>query len=276
MLKCVTSLENPLVRRYIGLLERKKERDASGAFVLEGLRLCLDALSEKGPYRLVTLLFTQSSLEKYGEQLEVFKRLEGCECVEIGDKIGDKLSDTKQTQGIFGICERVGGLDKSDFGNTIEKGGLYLVLSGLQDPGNVGTLLRTAEALGVSGVFLRGCCDMFAPKTIRASMGALLRIRVEQVDFEGLERLKSSMGSLEMKLWAAVVDGSARPIGEVDWSFGGGVMVGNEGNGLSKEEIEFCHDRLTIPIGPSANSLNAAMAGVILVWEMTKNREKGK
>lgn len=270
--KSVTSVDNPVIRRYMALLGSKKEREAARAFPLEGLRLCADALSGRGAYRLVTLLVTRWALMKYGQQLEVFTALEGCDCIEIGDKIGDKLSDTKQTQGIFGICERVEGLDKSDFGNTIEKGGLYLVLSGLQDPGNLGTLLRTAEALGVSGVFLRGCCDMFAPKVIRASMGALLRIRVEQVDFSGLERVKSAMGSLDMKLWAAVVEGAAKAVGEVDWSGGGGVMVGNEGNGLSQEEIGFCHDRLTIPIGPSANSLNAAMAGVILVWEMTKGR----
>ena len=153
-------------------------------------------------------------------------------------------------------------------------GGSCAVLEDLQDPGNLGTILRTAEALGIGRVVLLGdCCDPLSPKALRASMGAVFRLGLSlEPSRQGLfSRLRGE----GFRLLASVPDSAALPVTEVDFSQGPcAVFIGNEGNGLSQETIAQCQ-RVTIPMAGRAESLNASAAATILLWEMARAGGEG-
>ena len=154
--------------------------------------------------------------------------------------------------------------------DDIDSNGKYLILNNLQDPGNLGTLLRTADAVGISGVILsNNCCDIYNPKVLRSAMGSIFRVKVYvENDFSKvIDMLKSK----QLKTSAAVVDKDAVSIIDADFSKGSAVVIGNEGNGLSNDDAMLCDERVTIKMHGNINSLNAAMAGGIILWEMKRN-----
>ncbi len=142
-----------------------------------------------------------------------------------------------------------------------------LVLEGVQDPGNVGTVLRTADAFGTDAVvLLEGCADLYAPKTVRASMGAVFRQTVLQMKLEELPAFCRGQG---LPLYAAALSENARDIREVPLRHAA-VCIGSEGSGLSRELRALCSGEVIIPMRGAAESLNAAVAASILMWEMTR------
>ena len=144
-------------------------------------------------------------------------------------------------------------------------------LEDIQDPSNLGTVLRTAEALGMGGVILtQGCCDVYSPKVLRGSMGAVFRLPMALV-----ETMPPAVKALEQKgfvTMAAVPDRKAEPITQVLFSSPSIVLVGNEGNGLTEACIQACTQSVTIPMEGRAESLNAATAASILIWEMVRSQ----
>lgn len=174
------------------------------------------------------------------------------------------MSKTKGSQGVFVIAySHEKTLAQGDF----SKGGRYLVLDNLQDPGNVGTILRTADAVGVDGVVMcNNCCELYNPKTIRSAMGSVFRLDIYSADT--LSEVCGVFGKYGIKTCAAVVDSSAVSVTECDFSGNCAVVIGNEGNGLSAEDANICDEKITIRMQGNINSLNAAMAGGIILWEM--------
>ncbi len=144
-----------------------------------------------------------------------------------------------------------------------------LALETVQDPGNLGAALRTAEALGIGSVLLAGeCCDVYAPKVLRASMGAVFRLPV--FFCESLPETLPELSAQGFSSCAAVPDADAVPVTRADFSRPCVMAVGNEGNGLSPETIAACDTRVTIPMLGRAESLNAASSAAILMWEMMR------
>lgn len=262
-MELITSRENQSVKELTGLLTQKKKRDSRRLFVLEGARLCLDALESGVTIRAVYI--TPQSLELYRDLGDL---VDGrCKVVWLHEDLARKISDTKSPQGVFCICER---LDNPGFADKIKGNGKYLILDGLQDPGNLGTILRTAQALGVDGAFLCGCPDVYSPKVLRSAMGGLFRLpfAVEDAAAAVVARLQKQ----GVPVYAAALTPHAASPGQLDLSGGCCVLIGNEGAGLSPEVIRACTGSVMIPMADDANSLNAAAAAAILLWEMTKNR----
>lgn len=145
--------------------------------------------------------------------------------------------------------------------------GKVIVLENLQDPGNVGTVIRTANAFGIDTVILCGACaDLYNPKTVRASMGAIFRQRVITADTAELYELISNYG---LKLYGAALSDKARDIRELDLK-NAAVAIGSEGRGLSKELLNICGGEVIIPMRPDSESLNAAVAAAVIMWEMSR------
>lgn len=259
----ITSRENPTVRRAVRLMTNARERRKSGLIICEGARLCRDA-AESGVVG-EELLYTAAAGEKYADY--VAEIAEYCRAVyEITDDIADKISDTDSTQGIFLIAKSPAV--ESDL-EQLDAAGKYVLLENLQDPSNVGSIFRTAEALGIDGLILTdNCASCFAPKALRAGMGAMFRIPIYRTA-NAAEAVRAAEAK-GMRPMAAVPRGDSRNVTSIT-TFAGAVMcIGNEGNGLTNECIAACPSCVTIPMNGRAESLNAATAASLLMWEMVR------
>lgn len=255
----ITSKDNAAIKHYRQLCERKKIRKQEKLFVAEGLRIVRDALQYPG--RVGTVFVTDTAWEKYDTDLTNI----GAHIIHITDEVGDSMAETEHTQGVFAIC-CLPELHLTE--NVIRQDGRYLVLCDLQDPGNMGTILRTADALGIDAVLLCRSCEPYSPKVVRATMGALFRILVyEEPDERTIAEMLRDKG---IRSFAAVLDDTAVPVTECGLGTGCAIWIGNEGNGLSDEAVSVCDKHMIIPMQGQAESLNAAMAAGILMWEMMK------
>lgn len=269
MPETITSRRNEIVRTAARLSDSAEYRRERGLYFLEGARLCADAALSGVPVR--TLLYTQSAGERYEKYLAPVRRC-ARETYLVGPQAAEAMSRTKTTQGVFCICE----LPAPPSGLPEQKDGRgFLALEDLQDPANLGTILRTAEALGVDGVLLGGsCCDLYSPKVLRASMGAVFRLRFfTAADLEAAVLELNRRGFLTA---AAVPDPGAKPVTALDFSKPCVLAVGNEGSGLKEGTRSACAERTTIPMPGRAESLNASAAAAILIWEMVRGRTGGE
>lgn len=257
----LTAKNNEKIKQAVAVRDSAKVRRESGLFFLEGSRLCSDAVQSKiGIYRA---FFTLSAIKKYHDGYAAVSAAAD-EVYEISDELASKLSDTKNPQGIFCLCRVSGGINDEE----INSDGKYLLLENVQDPSNLGAISRTAEALGINGLIVCGGCDIYNPKALRASMGSALRLCV--INRENAADVIGEANSKGMLTIASTPQSSATPIMQVDMSGGMVCVVGNEGNGVSDELMNICRTQVTIPMGGRAESLNAATAAAILIWEMVR------
>lgn len=256
----ITSKDNPVIKLYQKLSSSKKERLQYGLFVLEGLRIVEDALREDS--HIEHLLLTKQAHERFGEQLSRL-RSDRVKAIVISNELGQRIASTDTTQGVFAVCHI-----PQEKHLVIRPGGRYIVLFGLQDPGNVGMIIRTADALGLDGAILSGSCELYSPKVVRSTMGSVFRVEtLIENDPDRLFELLSEGGA---RTSAAVIDRDALPVTECSFEGTEAVFIGNEGNGLPPEISRRCDRRITIPMSGTINSLNAAMAAGILMWELKK------
>lgn len=264
MREIITSKDNAQVKLAAALLARKKERDKTGCFVAEGLRLCTDAVQSGVTVR--TLLLTVRAGEKYPEA--ALLQQAAVRTVWISEELADKIGETKTPQGVFAICEK---LDNARSAVTINSGGYYLLLAFLQDPGNLGAILRTADAMGMDGVFLgENCADLYSPKVLRGSMGGLFRLPISVGGDPAGDM--AALQKAGVPVYAAALVPDALAAAKVDFSRGGAVLIGNEGNGLPPPLLKAATAAICLPMAQGANSLNAAMAAGMFMWEMQRSR----
>ena len=256
--KEIRSRDNSLIKLVSRLQSSSSARRENGLFVLEGLRLCSDAFLNG--IRFDKLIVSFSAAGKYNNEISGFLSKTG-ECIKVPDNLFEKISDTKSPQGIIALC-RI----PEHNARGISSAGRYVALENISDPSNFGAVARTAEALGADGLIVSSDgCDPYSPKVLRSSMGTVLRPPVFVAeDFELL--LKSS----GLKTYACVVDSSAESITVQKFSDGCAVLIGNEANGLTEKTVMTAYRRVTIPMKGKAESLNAAAAAAIAVWEMMK------
>lgn len=254
----IRSRDNEKVKWAARLVAQSRFRKESGLFVLEGLRLCLDAV--RTGRKPVAVFYTPERREGLEELLDAG------DCYEVTGPIFAKISDTESPQGVLCIMQQ---LPPPVFAPVA--GQTYALLDRVQNPANLGAIARTAEALGVSGLVVSGDgCDVHSPKAQRAAMGSLLRLPVWV--FPSLEEPIASLRSAGLPVYAAVPDESARQVFDLDFTCGAGVAIGNEANGLRPEIMACCNAMVTIPMAGRAESLNAAAAAAILLWEMTRGK----
>lgn len=259
----VTSKDNQWVKEYRSLCSDARKRRESGCFAIEGARLCGDALSSG--IRLRAVLYTPAALETYRAVVEPLTAAAE-QAVEITPELARYMGDTTNPQGVFCIAK---SLDIWKNLDTIDIMGQYGALEDMQDPGNLGTIIRTAEALGLSGLLLSdGCCDIHNPKVLRGSMGGVFRLPLFCAG--DMAQTVAFLQQRGMTAFACVVDGDATPITAADMGTGSIALIGNEGNGLRPATVAACAHRVTIPMEGRAESLNASMAAGIVLWEMKR------
>lgn len=258
----ITSKDNPHIRFAASLLT-KKGREKTDRFLVEGVKLVSEALACP---ELVETVFV-------AEDQCCPRAKDGCDFTgptfEIAASLSKILSDTETPQGVWAVCRKT----------AVERplppdAGFLLVLAGIQDPGNVGTMIRTAWAAGIDGVILtRGSADPYNPKTIRAAMGATLFLPLyTNASAEDLRGLKESGG---YQVIAAALDEKASLF---DTRFGGKIMIvlGSEGQGIPTDILALSDQSVTIPLRSGVDSLNAAVACGIILYEAYRQRDPKK
>lgn len=249
----ITSRENAKIKYAAHLAASAAFRRQEHRFLAEGLKLCPELA--KGA-ALKELYYTEKALAKAPGLAD----LPG-EHYLIAPHVAEKLADVGANQGVFGVFET-----PEPGWECIRPGGRYLALERVQDPGNVGTLIRSAAAFGFDAVLLSdGCAAPFAPKTLRASMGAAVRVPVLAVD--GMPAALHRLRELGICCLAAALY-RAEPLSAVEPGFPGGlcVVIGSEGQGLQDETVAACSRAVRIPMTDRAESLNAGIAGSVLLW----------
>ncbi len=257
----ITSNQNPKIRRVRELLAKRSERDASGFFVVEGVRLVEEAFSSGWPVELV--LFS-GQLSARGQQ--ALDRLAGSkvDVEEIAAHLMDGLTDTETSQGILAIIRR------SEL-PLPEEGDFFVIADAIHDPGNLGTLMRTCTAAGVDGLFLTpGSVDPFGPKVLRAGMGAQFRLPIHQADWESIAATLHSRPQPVQILLSDVEDG--RPCWQMDLKANLALVIGSEAEGVSPAARQVADELIHIPMPGRSESLNAAIAAGILIFEVVRQR----
>ena len=253
----LTSKDNAQIKQAAKLQKSARCRRQTALFVAEGLRVCADAM--KSGAAIETLFLTEKNTE-------ICTELSACAAKTflVTPELFAHISDTQTPQGVLAVIK---ALDKSALFDTIKNGGKFLVLDNVQDPNNLGTILRSAEAFGVTGVILSAdCCDVYNPKVVRGSMGAVFRLPV--CTAEDLPQWLTAHPQLHT--YAAVVGDDAQRVTETTFEEPCAIVIGNEGNGIRQATAAACRHRITIPMNGKAESLNASVAAAILIWEMVK------
>lgn len=256
----ISSRSNDRVKYINKLMSSSSLRRADLLFVLEGARLCSDAV--RSGYEVAELYLTEKAGEKYADLLT--DTLEACNKVYIiTEEVADKLSDTVSSQGVFALV-RI----KHNSELSLKAGSKYVALEDIQNPQNLGAVARTAEAFGIAALIVSGGCDIYNPKALRASMGSLMRIPVYQT--ENLGEVIAQAKARGLLTLSTVPDSSAEDITALDYSGGALCVIGNEGNGVSGEIQSLTDVRATIRMNGEAESLNASAAATIAMWEMVR------
>ena len=253
----ISSKDNQIIKRICNLQKSSKSRREEGVFVLEGQRLCIDARGCGCSPEI--FIMSHSAEMRYPDDCKILSDTAKFS-YRVSDTLFAKISDTVGPQGLLCVCKTPEFTESALFSE-----GKYIALENLQDPTNLGAISRTADALGIDGMILQDCCDPYSPKSLRASMGALIRIPIIQTD--NMFDIFSNYG---LTSYAAVIDSEAETLSTVHFDFGSVAVIGNEGNGLKKESVAKCTTRITIPMKSTTESLNAAVAASIIMWEMCK------
>lgn len=264
----ITSLHNKEIKEAAALAAKKKERDRQKLFVVEGPKMFGEAPAE----RISRVYLAQSAAAQmqgqYGEKLAALS------CETVSDEVFAKMSDTKTPQGILCLVRQQQYNIEEILQNKNEKQPLLIILEDIQDPGNLGTIFRTAEAAGADGVIMSSrTADIYNPKTIRSTMGSVYRIPFLYV--EDLPSAIRRMKERGVSVYAAHLEGTA-VYDACCYQRGTAFLIGNEANGL-REETAACADALIhIPMEGSVESLNAAVASSVLLFEAARQRRINK
>ena len=293
----ITSTSNQKVKELIRLKEKSRIREEEKLFLAEGPRM-----AEEIPMEWIDCLYVSESYEKKcWEQTTAYKKA-GVRTETLSDEVFARVSDTKTPQGVLAAVHMpeysfadILGVKKAAAHTHVQRAfmqdpfeghfaardgaagrarlPLVLVLDNLQDPGNMGTVFRSAEAAGASGILMsKDCVDVYNPKVIRSTMGAIFRL-----PFYRAEDLPGAVMELKaggLRVYAAHLEGRRTYDGE-DYRRGCAFMIGNEGNGLRQEVAECADCRIRIPMEGCTESLNAAVAASILLFEAARQR-RGK
>ncbi len=248
----ITSARHPLLRQLRTLQGKRGDRRQAGLFLCDGWKLLDEALLHGGDLTAVVTV-SGRDLPELPETVPVY---------EIPEKLMASVAPSDTPQGVLFTCR----IPDRPLPDRLERG-RYLVLETLQDPGNVGTILRTGDALGLTAAFLLpGCADPYGPKTVRASMGAVFRLPFYETTLEPLCGLLERSG---LPLWGATPGPGAVDVRTADLHCAA-VAVGSEGRGLSEALLARCAGRVILPMEPRCESLNAAVAAALLLWEMNR------
>lgn len=259
----ISSAKNDQIKTVIELKKKAKARNEAGLFVVEGVRMALELPKDR-----TERVYVSEGFLKNPDSRRVLEGLSGYETVT--DSVFSAMSDTQTPQGILALVRQYG----YELSDVLQAGSAaqLVVLESIQDPGNLGTIIRAGEGAGITGVIMsRDTVDIYNPKVIRSTMGSVFRVPFFYADdiLETAKELKRS----GIRLFAAHLDGRNNYDKE-DYTGNTGFLIGNEGNGLTDELSALADTWIRIPMAGKVESLNAAVAASVLMFEAARQRRK--
>lgn len=271
----LTSRQNPTVKQICALSDKKHRREA-GLFRFDGIKLLREALSAEIVLKYVV---ARENVLPEIEALLYASDPEGRLCGElipVSFEVFEKMSEEKSPEGVISVAELSSGSHRelsSAEGERYyaEEGERILIAESLRDPGNLGTVIRTCAALGIDRLLLSDdCADLYNPKTVRGAMGGLFRLKIDILPKDALCKAILRLREQGRRVYATALHERAERIDELKLGRGDCFVIGNEGHGLSEDIISVCDACAIIPMNESSESLNAAVAAAICVWETVR------
>lgn len=275
----ITSRQNPTVKRICSLLE-KKSRRREGLFRFDGIKLLCEAAKKGLDIELIAVseAITDGVFEKISSLIKS-RDIDESKIVYVSEQIFDKMSEESSPEGVITVARFIDKKHReipSACDYTVAREKRILLAESLRDPGNLGTVIRTSAALGIDRLIITDdCADLYNPKTVRAAMGGLFSLDIDIVKQEELPMLISSLINNEndknnRRIYATALTDNAEKIGELKLSEGDAFVIGNEGHGLSEATVKAASGVAIIPMTEGSESLNAAAAAAICIWETVR------
>lgn len=259
----ISSKNNETVKNVRKLLNSAKYRNSEKKFVIEGIRLCEEAV--KSNVEVTQIFYTQKNFEKFSDLISEISQKNDVREFLVNEDVMKSMSDTEAPQGIVCVCNFV---DKFVNMSKIETYSNIILLENLQNPSNLGSILRSLNAFNIDFVGISfDSCDIYNPKVLRGSMGAIFKLNIMKIT--EFSEFISLLKAKKITVCGTVPDENAENITALNDLGKKAVILGNEGNGISDETLDLCDKKMTIPMNPSCESLSVAVAAGIVAWEMS-------
>lgn len=260
-MQVITSKDNELVKN-IRKLKDKKYREIENKYMIEGIKLIEEAVEEKAD--IDTIIVCENCVENNTIEQKLLYEIAKYNCVYVDEKVFNAISEVSNPQGILAVVKKENKEENINFNEDI-----IVVLDGIQDPGNLGTILRTVDSCGLSQIILSGkTADAYNPKVVRSTMGAIFRVNV--IISEDLPKTLKELKKHKFKVLATSLE-TKNSIYDIDYSKKA-IVIGNEANGVSKEVLELADEKAKIPMLGKTESLNASVATSVILYEYVRRK----
>jgi TrmH family RNA methyltransferase len=260
----VTSKDNENIK-HVKKLKEKKYRDEFGEYIIEGINLIKEAIQENIEIR--TIFICDGCMKTEDIEKNLIYNIASLNCIYVDEKIFNTITDVETPQGVLAVVSKKQNKKLIDY-----KKDLIVILDGIQDPGNLGTILRTADSCNLSQIILsKKTVDVFNPKVVRSTMGAIFRVNV--LESNNLTQTIKEIKKHKFNVYATALSNSSKSIYDVNYKKSA-IIIGNESNGVSKEVLEIVDEKITIPMLGKTESLNASVATGIVLYEYIRQSIK--
>ena len=262
-MQIITSKDNELIK-HVRKLKDKKYRDEYNEYVVEGIKIVEEAVKEN--VKIKQIIICNDTTKTYEIPTHIMLEIAKYECIYVTDKIFNLITQVTNPQGIMAIIEKNSEKNQIDYTQDI-----ILVLDDVQDPGNLGTILRTADSIGLNQIVVsKGTADAFNSKVVRSTMGAIFRIKI--IETQDLIRTIKEMKKHHFKLMVTSLQ-TENSIYDINFNKKI-IVIGNEANGVSKEIQDMADEKAKIPMFGRTESLNASVAAGIVMYEYVRQKIK--
>lgn len=260
-MQVITSKDNELIK-HIKKLKDKKERDLSNEYMIEGIKLIKEAIQENAKIKQIIICDDCEKIESIEKDImyEIAKQ----NCIYVTNKVFNSITEVTNPQGILAIIEKQNKEEQIDTTQEI-----ILALDDIQDPGNLGTILRTADSIGLTQILVsKGTADCYNPKVVRSTMGAIFRVKI--IECEDLEKTLKEMKKHKYEITVTSLQ-TENSIYDINYNKKA-VVIGNEANGVRKEIQDMADKKIKIPMLGKTESLNASVATGIILYEYVRQK----
>lgn len=262
-MQVISSKENELIK-HIKKLKDKKERDLSNEYIIEGIKLIQEAIQEKAKIKQIIICEECEKAEAIPK--EIMYEVARYECIYITKKLYNYLTEVKTPQGILAVIEKESNEKNIDYTQEI-----IVALDGIQDPGNLGTILRTVDSIGLTQILVsKDTADSYNPKVVRSTMGAIFRVKI--IECEDLEKTLKEIKKHKFEIVVTSLQ-TKNSIYDIDYNKKV-IVIGNEANGVQEKIQQLADKKVKIPMLGKTESLNASVATGIILYEYVRQKLK--